>query len=120
TAETLWVTSGGTFYVTVTNASGCSVSDSIFVVNLGTIYSIRNSKLQVFPNPASDMLNIKLNNGSIWEIHIYNATGQLFYSEKTSQNTCVIDTKKFAQGFYILHCKTANNSILSSAFGIVR
>ncbi|MEA3446791.1 MAG: hypothetical protein U9R19_18905, partial [Bacteroidota bacterium] len=66
TAETLWVTSGGTFYVTVTNASGCSVSDSIFVVNLGTIYSIRNTKLQVFPNPASDMLNIKLNNGSIW------------------------------------------------------
>ena len=56
----------------------------------------------VYPNPASDKINIYLSKSSEYKISIYTITGQNILQTKTSDNFTVIDTKNIAEGLYIL------------------
>jgi hypothetical protein len=66
---------------------------------------ITGQELQVFPNPATDILYIK---GTIneFEIIIYNLQGQIV---KTSQNVKTIVISDLTAGIYFIHIKTGRN-----------
>lgn len=59
--------SGGTFWVKITEANGCSTSDTVVVTpdscNSG-LTDILSDEVQVFPQPAADWLNIKVLRGA--------------------------------------------------------
>lgn len=56
---------------------------------------------QVFPNPASNELNIILSDGIAERVMIYNSIGQVvFKDESPSQTSYLINTSQYASGIY--------------------
>lgn len=74
----------GTYYVTVTDASGCSAMDSVQVNFTTNVYMIgANGSAGIFPNPSSGnfTLAIKVPSSTDVKVEIVNALGQIVYHE---------------------------------------
>ena len=70
-----------------------------------------NSLIQVYPNPAKDKITIDLSNAlTVQEIAIYNALGQLVYTQKELTN--FIDISSFSKGAYLLKI-TSNQGVFT-------
>ncbi|MBI2968117.1 MAG: SBBP repeat-containing protein [Bacteroidetes bacterium] len=69
-----------TFFVTITDVNGCSVTGSVFVDFLVSQSAIFNPQLVllVYPNPAKDILYVEIAGGNevVNEIHLVNVLGQ--------------------------------------------
>ncbi len=63
-----------------------------------------SSHVTVFPNPASNQINIEGND--ICEVLIYNALGQIVYAK--SGNVESVDTSAFEEGLYVVNIKNIN------------
>ena len=74
----------GMYYVTVTDASGCSNTDSV-LVNFSTgVFAIGTSgSAGVFPNPSSGnfTLSVKVDAATDMKIEVVNSLGQIVYHE---------------------------------------
>jgi hypothetical protein len=93
---------------TTTNYNGFS---QCTVPNLGfPEFALNDSIISLYPNPASDILNIKINNGSsesdIQLISIYGTKGELI--SKTMQYKPTIDIKNLSQGTYLVKIQFSN------------
>ncbi|MBP7808297.1 MAG: T9SS type A sorting domain-containing protein [Bacteroidia bacterium] len=77
-----------------------------------TNYALANN-VHIYPNPASDLLNIDLNGLSKTEtnIEILNTLGQIVYETKSLNQHLVINTSELAGGVYIVNIKQNNNVI---------
>lgn len=68
----------------------------------GTFFFWESKAFSIFPNPSSDHINIKLEDGDrISDIHIYNLKGKLVSNTKSSRVTS-IDISKFEEGIYFV------------------
>lgn len=68
-----------------------------------------NTTLSVYPNPATDVLNISLSNGTTIEtVNIYNISGKLVNNTKLNGNQ--IDISQLNSGVYMVEVLTANGS----------
>lgn len=103
----------GTFYyaIAVTDAFGCSgTSDSsIVIVNLCTdINEVTDlSSLNVFPNPAKDIINLKWENKTASNnvIELYSVVGGRILSAETKESFYVLNIDHLSSGVYFLRCK---------------
>ncbi len=76
---------------------------------------ITDNDLTIYPNPADDILNIKLTDTfKNAVINIYNPLGQLVYSDAVLSKNFTIDISNFNIGVYILELKNAKKVIKSS------
>ncbi len=66
-----------------------------------------NLNFNLYPNPASNNITIKINNeySSTYKIELYNVIGQSIVAEKTTANTYVINTQNYNAGIYM--CKVS-------------
>ena len=121
----------GHYYVclTVTDMNGCQsiYCDSSFyvfktegglmsqlnILNPTGVSEISNSEteFQIFPNPATNQLNITTGGIPIKQINIYNITGQLLRETKQPANNS-IDIREFANGVYIAEIKTKEATVI--------
>ncbi|CAN5299464.1 hypothetical protein BH09BAC5_BH09BAC5_00450 [soil metagenome] len=86
TTQTISVSNNGIYFVTVTDANGCTDSDSImvtFTVGINSIENI-NASMLIFPNPSSGIMILQLENFNAKnaELEISDLNGRLVYSEK--------------------------------------
>ncbi len=79
----------------------------------GTEYVAEAMDLNVFPNPASDILNISCNE-IIKSVNLINILGQEVYHQKGNQPNAQINTSKLTSGNYILKIETLENIITKS------
>jgi endonuclease I len=71
-----------------------------------------NAKLELYPNPASDILNVTLSYSGSYKITIYNLIGTAVFTKDYSGNTkSEIGTTDFPNGLYLLQVKGENLSI---------
>ena len=70
-----------------------------------------NTNVIVYPNPASSQINIDAEN--IGSIEIYNAVGQMVYSNDTETSNLVIDAKSFENGLYIINLTNVDGTVSS-------
>ena len=77
-----------------------------FILGVDDINSTNNS-LQIYPNPAKDILRLKSKSALIKTIEIYNVLGQKVYQSNYKEN---IDISNLSSGLYIIKA-IGNNSI---------
>ena len=74
--------------------------------------------VSVFPNPTSDLLNIRINHSSIEQVvvSITDLQGKEVYNGKYAgiSNTIGINTASFSTGNYILSLKNSSNAVLGT------
>ncbi len=71
--------------------------------DLGTdISNTVDVALNVFPNPASEILNISSGTITIDKINVYDISGNIVYQNVIHDKAHTIDVTKFRAGFYIL------------------
>jgi hypothetical protein len=89
----------GWYSVSVSDAMGCSISDSVFVdANMLGINQLLNhtNSFSVYPNPTNGILNVS---NTAEQILIYDVLGQLLDTQNNAQQ---IDLNPYASGFYLL------------------
>lgn len=106
----VWPDTTTTYYCTYTDSIGCiETMDYTVYVNTEEIAEVDNERnlFLVFPNPANDILQIQVLNGFLEYLEIYNQTGQLLQTIKSSRNNENIDVSHFAPGTYFIRaiCK---------------
>ncbi len=67
--------------------------------------SLIEETLSVYPNPASDLLNINSNN-QILNVKILNYTGQIVADNKFNNNEVIINTSVYNSGIYFIQIET--------------
>ncbi|MBP9190722.1 MAG: T9SS type A sorting domain-containing protein, partial [Chitinophagales bacterium] len=98
-----------TYYLTVTDALGCSISTTVSV-GIGTgIFDNENAQITIYPNPFDETIQVK-SAIAISKIEIINATGQYVFSESYNafENTIILNTNFLTQGIYILKTSMVN------------
>jgi photosystem II stability/assembly factor-like uncharacterized protein len=121
----MWGNPGtGTVAVTETSAAGCTATSPLLTVAVDACTGITENKadeLSVYPNPASDHLNVTLKAEfkTSAEITIYNSTGQLVHKfpkvNANNTNELRLDISDLNPGGYMLRI-IANNQTLSKSF----
>jgi hypothetical protein len=89
----------GWYSVSVSDAMGCSISDSVFVdANLLGVNQLLNhtNSFSVYPNPTDGILNIS---NTAEQVLIYDVLGQLLDDQNNVQQ---INLNSYAQGFYFI------------------
>ena len=83
------------------------LEDGLFsVINIiKALGSLSEETLTVYPNPASDLLNINSNN-QILNIKFLNYTGQIVTDNKFHSKEVIINTSVFNSGIYFIQIET--------------
>jgi hypothetical protein len=96
-------------YYTVSDPSGNTnkVSRIVFVTETGEVGLDEldaASKLKVFPNPSSGIVNVMLGEGKFSELNVYNMVGAKVYSRKETQavSSGRIDLSSLQNGIYLI------------------
>ncbi|MFA7616312.1 MAG: T9SS type A sorting domain-containing protein [Weeksellaceae bacterium] len=78
----------------------------LFPDYMGT-YELNENSFFIRPNPFSDLLNVKLNEGQIKELMIYDLSGRLIMTQKANdQEQYQLNTQNLVTGLYILKVVT--------------
>ena len=105
----------------ISNASGSHFQmsqgmwDSAQAVNITSVASLnQNINMEVYPNPAKNVINIHVlnENNLAFKIEIYNVNGQLIFTKNTNEEMNIISTEKYASGIYYL--KVFNNEFIAT------
>ena len=118
------ITDTSCYSVTVTNSYGCSAtSDTICLYSLGILEFVKNNGIRVYPNPASDRLNLQFRDAieGGYVIDVYNYLGKKVISEKVSQTEAEhqLNTTSLNNGIYIYNITTTTN-IFKGKFTIIK
>ncbi|MEL6867905.1 MAG: T9SS type A sorting domain-containing protein [Bacteroidota bacterium] len=86
------------------------VSPAYFVVSTKII---DDPSVQIYPNPAKDVLHIQAPQTTIQEARLSNSTGQIVWSRTLqSRGTWTVDTSPMPSGFYLLRLDTPEGILL--------
>ena len=80
-----------------------------------------NTSLQLYPNPASDMISFSALPAGADRIKIFEKTGRMVSAEAVSGSHAGIDVKRFSPGIYFYAVYDDSNKLVSSGkFNIIR
>ena len=93
--------------------------EHFIVVNLGSGINTQdksNGKVDVFPNPSSDIVNIRLKNSKekIFEIEVFDIFGkQIIIKSNIRTSSSIIDVSSYEQGVYFYKIISSNKEVYS-------
>jgi hypothetical protein len=105
----------GTYYVTITDKSLCTHTDSATVSIASGIDEFVLSNIRIYPNPAKDVIHVQLQNTdeTLKDIQLYNATGQLLKTYRIDNgNDTQILFSDYSNGVYYLDIKAVSGKQL--------
>ena len=112
----------GTHYVVYTYSNGVCESSASLTITVGTT-SVDNmnisSLIDVFPNPVSDVLNIKLGDIEIAEFQLFDIMGKILYSSSVSSEHLFVDVSGFAPGMYFVRF-FMKDGLVSPPFKVIK
>ena len=97
-----------------TNSSTIGLDDLDVFSGNSTIGIEENNTFDmvVAPNPATDVINVSTEENTEMDAAVYNATGQMVYSQKVFGRT-TIDISEFETGVYILELRDVNDGAIA-------
>jgi predicted RNase H-like HicB family nuclease len=119
TTQTITADADGSYTVTVTDGNGCvSAASAATVVDeeicIGVNESAMVNSLNIFPNPANDVLNITFNMAEVnnVEVKLMNSAGQLVFNQTlnhfSGNYAKQLNISSFAAGNYMLQIVSDN------------
>lgn len=101
----------GSNTLTSTPLAGISPTD-FYIAQTGTsvlnTQQFQEKSISVYPNPASELLNIELSENA--DVKIYNISGQLMLQRNIESNRNSLDISQLTRGFYIAEITTSDKS----------
>lgn len=92
----------GTYYCIVTNYSGCSSrSDDLKFTRTG-VNDIYSNTLKVYPNPASELLTVELEDSPDHVLSLYDISGKLVLQVQANEERTEMNISGLQSGIYIL------------------
>ncbi len=90
-----------------TNTTFPSIDGEFSIINVTKARNGLNSELEIslYPNPASDLLNI-ISNYNIKRIKVLNFVGQIILNNDINETTLIINTSTYKAGIYIFQIET--------------
>ncbi|MGD1847319.1 MAG: T9SS type A sorting domain-containing protein [Salibacteraceae bacterium] len=98
---------GGAYVATVTDDNGCTTTANISIgsaVGLNE-YAI-NRSLNVFPNPATDLLILEVEGNAAKEIRIMNLLGEVLEVQRATADRTELDISNLPPGHYLVQVDT--------------
>ena len=92
---------GDTYYIITNCANGGTSDASETATAIVTGISEAETNIDIFPNPANDILNIT-SSEIISEIEIVNTLGQVVFRTEVNSNNAVCDVNGLASGVYVV------------------
>jgi hypothetical protein len=89
------------------------------VTATGLIEELEGTMINVYPNPASDVLNINAENG-VKQVTLINPVGQVVYDAVLEANKTSIDLSEFTVGVYMVQLKKADGTVLSTQKVVIK
>ena len=104
-------------------AFGQDINKELYSVNLGgSIFKIAGGVLSVdenqsnnviiYPNPANDIVSIKLQTQVMEHLKISDVKGSIIYTETLQSNKKLLNTSSFAKGLYFITITTKNGAVV--------
>ena len=78
---------------------------------ISDINDTEGTLVDVYPNPANNVLNIVSYTVGIENIYIYNTNGQLVLANEVNANQIRLNTSTLSKGVYIVDIKSKDTSI---------
>lgn len=118
TAPTYVAGDAGDYTVVVTNPSQCEGTSNVVNVDITIGFEeIAKGEVQVYPNPANDMLQVSFDNWRVAnaQLSLCNAMGQLVLIEQQQlsggKNNVNLDITQLTPGFYTLDVVVGNDRV---------
>lgn len=99
----------GTYYVTVSDGTGCSGTDTLKVTDCTSITENAASPIKFFPNPVDDVLQLQLSGNKPIVLTILSASGQLVLKEQLNSSISTINTNALANGLYLIEMRNGDS-----------
>ena len=109
---------------TLTAKDACSqfgsgeTEDYVITIDTFVVQGLQNvltdNFVKIYPNPASNQLNIVQLKNKSGKINIYDLNGRMLIAEKLTDGINVISTEQLSSGIYFYHYIDANNKGLSN------
>ncbi len=108
--QTITPTQNGNYTVKYISQEGCEVVSDEFNYTLNSIeYIGSQSKISIYPNPASDILNVNTNRDSHSTIEMYDIMGRKILSKSFTKNTS-IEISEQPEGIYFIKLNLDNST----------
>ncbi len=110
----------GKYNVVIKNAGNCSFTSDYFEFKKDTCNSVaklndlQDDKITVYPNPASTLLNIDLNNPNVKSVALVNVLGQKVIHQDLQTMNNVINVQDVTKGMYLVSFFNEHNEIIST------
>ncbi|MCL2167718.1 MAG: T9SS type A sorting domain-containing protein [Lentimicrobiaceae bacterium] len=125
----LFVASAGVNFEDLDECDG-QLESTLWVDNISLNYTYQGNdikqnflstlKANVFPNPATEVLNVELNENFTGTISVYNVTGNKVMEENINGTQCQLNTSALATGNYIYKLMTENTIFAQGKFVITK
>ena len=98
-----------------------SYSESLDAIGLSVKNLVIQGGLNVYPNPAKNMIQVKVDEGyTIESVHIYNVLGQKVFTQAVDKlSNTQLDLTHLASGIYNMQVLT-NKGLMQAKFEILK
>jgi hypothetical protein len=100
----------GAYLITVTDANGCTAASTFILGGPTAIGEAGNETLLIYPNPATDRVNIKGGNNMTF-VSIRNLLGQTVVSSPVNGAAADLDVSRLANGQYFVTVESAGRPV---------
>jgi hypothetical protein len=69
---------------------------------------VNNSTIKIYPNPASDIINIE-HQWAPYKVAIYNSLGMKVFADESISESMSLDVSRFKRGIYMIRLTSADN-----------
>lgn len=97
---------GGTYTVTVTVTNDCGTetyTQSITINSTAAIDENTIDGLQLYPNPATNLVTINVSSNETSTVQVYNLSGALVATPSSFNSTTTVDISQWEKGVYFFH-----------------
>lgn len=109
--DRIWPPLSTQIFIDAFEGQGIEQADCNSVSTDFTIKETIGDAVQVYPNPANDIVNISSNSNMV-SVSVYNLTGQLMEDFKLNESSFQINTSSFPTGVYSIKIEADNNTII--------